>query len=135
MTFYFLQKFKDAICGTEYFAGYDNNIGFFQKAMPKILNKMIAALGDNHDETIFLLGSDYEQWSVLRCGSIRPTSGEPGKADRIGIDLHKDGSDYRKGKGKALIVEDLAAYLAQTIHRGDFSVFERQMPFLFNTQF
>ena len=103
--------------------------------MSKVLNRTIAALRDNHDEAVFLLSSGYDRWSVLRCGSIRPSSGEPGDASRIGADLHRDGSDYRRGKGKSLVVEDLAAYLARAVQNGDFSAFEGQMPFLFNTRF
>ena len=124
-----------AFCGPEYFAEYDDNVILFQKAMPMVLNKMIAALRDNHDEAVLLLASGYGRWSVLRCGSIRPKSGEPGDASRIGMDLHKDGSDYRLGKGKSLVIEDLAAYLAHSIQNGEFSAFEGQMPFLFNTRF
>ena len=124
-----------AFCGTEYFVGYDANVSFFQRVLPKALNKMIAALRDNHDEAMLLLTSGYGRWSVLRCGSIRPSSGQPGDASRIGMDLHKDGSDYRRGKGKSLVVEDLAAYLADTIQNGAFSGFEGEMPFLFNTRF
>lgn len=124
-----------AFCGTEYFAGYDDPISAVQTVMPKLVNRMSAALRDNHDEAIFLLTSGYGRWSVLRCGSIRPTSGQPGDASRIGADLHHDRSDYRRGKGKSLVVEDLAAYLANAIQRGSFSGFEREMPFLFNTRF
>ena len=124
-----------AFCGTEYFAGYDGNISFVQKAMPKLINKMSAALRDNHDEAMLLLTSGYERWSVFRCGSIRPSSGQSGDAGRIGMDLHKDGSDYRLGKGKSLVAEDLAAYLANAIQSGAFSGFEGEMPFLFNTRF
>ena len=124
-----------AFCGTEYFAGYDGKISFVQKAMPKLINKMSAALRDNRDEAILLLTSGYGRWSVFRCGSIQPSSGQSGDASRIGMDLHKDGSDYRLGKGKSLVVEDLAAYLANAIQSGAFSGFEGEMPFLFNTRF
>lgn len=124
-----------AFCGTEYFAGYDANVSFFQQALPKVLNKIVAALRDNHDEAMLLLTSGYGRWSVFRCGSIQPSSGQPGDASRIGMDLHKDGSDYRLGKGKSLVVEDLASYLANAIQSGAFSDFEGEMPFLFNTSF
>ena len=125
-----------AFCGPEHFAGYDDDAPSpLRTAMSKVLNSMIAALRDNHDEAVLLLTSGYERWSVLRCGSIRPTSGTPGDASRIGADLHRDGSDYRHGKGKSLVVEDLAAYLARAIRSGEFSAFEGQMPFLFNTRF
>ena len=103
--------------------------------MPKLINKMSAALRDNHDEAMLLLASGYGRWSVFRCGSIRPRSGQPGDASRIGMDLHNDGSNYRLGKGKSLVVEDLAAYLADAIQSGAFSGFEEEMPFLFNTRF
>ena len=124
-----------AFCGTEYFAGYDGNLSFVQKAMPKLINMMSAALRDNHVEAMLLLTSGYGRWSVFRCGSIRPSSGQPGDASRVGLDLHKDGSNYRLGKGKSLVVEDLAAYLANAIRSGAFSGFEGEMPFLFNTRF
>ena len=124
-----------AFCGTEYFAGYDSNISFVQKAMAKLINTMSAALRDNHDEAVLLLTSGYGRWSVFRCGSIRPSSGQPGDAGRIGMDLHKDGSNYRLGKGKSLVVEDLAAYLVSEIQSEAFSGFEGEMPFLFNTRF
>ena len=124
-----------AFCGTEYFAGYDSNINFIQKAMPKLINKMNAALRDNHDEAMFLLASGYGRWSVFRCGSIRPSSGQSGDASRIRMSLHKDGSDYRLGKGKSLVVEDIAAYLIDAIQSDIFSEFEGEMPFLFNTRF
>ncbi len=124
-----------AFCGPEYFAGYDGNISFIQKAMTKLINKMNAALRDNHDEAMFLLTSGYGRWSVFRCGSIRPSSGQSGDASRIGVNLHKDGSNYRLGRGKSLVVEDIAAYLANAIQSGTFSKFEGEMPFLFNTRF
>ena len=50
------------------------------------------------------------------------------------MDLHNDGSNYRLGKRKSLVVEDLAAYLADAIQSGAFSGFEREMPYLFNTR-
>ncbi len=124
-----------AFCGTEQFAGYDSNISLLQKILPKVLNRMSAALRDNHDEAMFLLTSGYGRWSVLRCGSIRSHTGQPGDASRIGMDLHEDGSDYRSGRGKSLVVEDLAAYLARAIQNGTLSGFETEMPFLFNTRF
>ncbi len=124
-----------AFCGPEYFTGYDGNISFVQKAMAKLANRMSAALRDNHDEAMLLLTSGYGRWSVFRCGSIRPSSGQSGDASRIGMDLHKDGSNYRRGKGKSLVVEDLAAYLSNAIQSGTFSGFEGEMPFLFNTRF
>ena len=124
-----------ALCGPEYFAGYDDKISLLQRVMPRVVNGIVAALRDNHDEAVFLLRSGYGRWSVLRCGSIRPSSRQAGDASRIGADLHRDGSDYRRGKGKSLVVEDLAAYLARSIQRGEFSAFEGQVPFLFNTQF
>ncbi len=124
-----------AFCGTEYFAGHDDNISFVHKTATRLANKLSAALRDNHDEAMLLLTSGYERWSVLRCGSIRPSSGQTGDASRIGTDLHKDGSNYRLGKGKSLVVEDLAAYLAHAVQSGTFSRFEGEMPFLFNTRF
>ena len=124
-----------AFCGTEYFVGHDGKIGFVQKAMPKLVNRMSAALRDNHDEALFLLGSGYGRWSVFRSGSIRPSSGRRGDGSRIGMNLHKDGSDYRRGKGKSLVAEDLAAYLADAIQSGAFAELEGEMPFLFNTRF
>ena len=90
-----------AFCGPEHFPGYDDEAPSpLWTAMSKVLNRTIAALRDNHDEAVFLLSSGYDRWSVLRCGSIRPSSGEPGDASRIGVDLHRDGSDYRRGKGE-----------------------------------
>ena len=124
-----------AFCGPEYFVEYDDNVSFFQWAMPKVLNTMIAALRDNHDEAIFLLTSGYGRWTVLRCGSIQPKSGKLGDANKVGTDLHEDGSDYRLGRGKSLVIEDLAAYLAHSVQSGEFSAFEGQMPFVFNTGF
>ena len=124
-----------AFCGPEYFAQYDDNISLAHKIMTTLTNKMNAALRDNHDEALLLLASEYQRWSVLRCGSIRPSSGQSGDASKIGADFHKDGSDYRRGKGKSLVVEDLAAYLANAIQSGEFSEFEGEMPFLFNTRF
>ena len=124
-----------AFCGPEYFPAYDGKISLFQKALTKVFNNLIAGLGDNHEEATFLLRSGYPRWSVLRCGSIRPQSGKTGDASRIGMSLHKDGSDYRQGKGKSLIVEDLAAYLANAVETAGFVDFEQQMPFLFNTRF
>ena len=73
-----------AFCGTEYFAGYDDNISFVQKAMPKLINNMSAALRDNHDEEFdFFWPRGTDVVSVFRCGSIRPRSGQPGDASRI----------------------------------------------------
>lgn len=124
-----------AFCGTEHFAGYDANVTFVQKVAPKLVNRLSAALRDNHDEATFLLKSAYGRWTVFRCGSIRPSSGQSGDASRIGMDLHHDGSNYRLGRGKSLVVEDLAAYLADAIQSGTLSEFEAEMPFLFNTRF
>lgn len=121
-----------AFCGPEYFAAYDGEIGWFRRAATSVTNRLSAALRDNHDEALWLLGSSYGRWSVLRCGSIREASGQTGDAGRIGVDLHRDGSDYRAGKGKALVVEDLAAWVAESVESGDFVEFASEMPFLFN---
>lgn len=124
-----------AFCGPEYFDNYDENIGRFNKMLTKFLNSLISGLRDNHDEAMLLLASDYDKWSVMRCGSIRPGSGGFGDASKIDTDPHRDRSDYRRGRGCALVAEDLAAYIADRMHKGLISEFEGKMPFLFNTQF
>lgn len=121
-----------AFCGPEYFSAHDGEVGLFQRAATSVANRLSAALRDNHDEALWLLGSGYERWSVLRCGSIREASGKAGMATSIGTSLHDDGSDYRAGKGKALVVEDFATWLAELVRSGGLVEFEREMPFVFN---
>ncbi len=123
-----------AMCGTEYFEKLD---GKKAGLMSKILRMFIGALRDNFMEVEFLLNADYLKWTVFRCGSVREYAGTgvAGKASNIGMDLHKDYSNYKTGKGKALIAEDLGDYIADLINKNKMESLYKTMPFLFNTKF
>lgn len=124
-----------AFCGTEYFKEYDGTKGFMGGFLSLVLKSLIGALRDNDIEARFLLNSNYKKWTVFRCGSIRDWANEKGNSSKIGFDFHKDKSDYRKGKGKALIVEDLSAFLIDKIKSNEMNLFETKMPFVYNIEF
>ncbi len=124
-----------AFCGTEYFKKYDGTNGSLGGFLSLILKSLIGALRDNYIEVNFLLNSDYQKWTVLRCGSVQGWTGVKGDASKIAIDHHKNKSDYSKGKGKSLVVEDLSAFLADLISSGEISSVNKKMPFVFNTKF
>lgn len=124
-----------AFCGPEYFKKYDGTNGFLG-GMPSIVMKsFIGALRDNYIEASFLLNSDYKKWTVLRCGSIRNWTGIEGDSSKVDIDFHKDKSDYRKGKGKSLVVEDLSVFLVEKVKSNEINLLEKKMPFVYNIEF
>ncbi|WP_136468593.1 NAD(P)H-binding protein [Flagellimonas onchidii] len=124
-----------AFCGTDYFKQVDGTKGPLFGLMSSVLRSFIGGLKDNRIEALFLLNSNYDNWTVLRCGSIRPNTDLEGDTTKIGVDFHKDKSDYRKGKGKALVIEDLAAFLVENIRNKKFKSFTKKMPFIYNTKF
>ena len=104
-----------AVCGPEHFEHHDGSVSIFRKALSWTASALFPALRDNRTEVQLLLQSNHERWTVLRCGSIRPGRGESGDANRIDFDLHRDGSNYRAGKGAALMAADLGAFVAALI--------------------
>ena len=50
-------------------------------------------------------------------------------------DPHDDQSDYRAGKGVALLAADLGAFITARICDDELSSLRRAMPFVFNTRF
>lgn len=123
------------LCGSEYFNGFNKTPGVMTVLMSRIMRSLYPFLRDNYEEVEYLINSSVNEWTVLRCGSIRPGEGSLGEAGRVEHDLYEDHSDYRRGKGVSLLATDLAAYLAQLVNNDNLKELSGQMPFLYNIEF
>ena len=64
--------------GPEKFKQVDGTSGPLGGGLSKVVRAMIKGLDDKYKEATYLLESDYKNWTILRCGEIRPGTGKEG---------------------------------------------------------
>ncbi|WP_095499026.1 NAD(P)H-binding protein [Paraferrimonas haliotis] len=129
-----------SFCGPDYFDGYNTNLYFYQRWFSKTSRVLFPALQDNYDEALFLSNACYPNWTVFRCGGIKPDDAKQGtislgKASNVAIDFVQDKSNYRAGKGYSLYAHDLGAYIAELMATKSMASVSQKMPYAFNLMF